>query len=63
MTLYPFDANDGDQEIWYDMAALAEVTLDGQSNAVGLRLIAEVSSAAIDSTDMDLTEASSYMAF
>ncbi len=38
-----FDGDDGTQRIWYDMDSLADVTLDGASNAVGLRLINEVS--------------------
>ncbi len=60
MTLFPFDTDDGAQRIWYDMDSLELVTLDGQSNAVGLRLIGEVSRAAIDSTDMNVTEAPTY---
>jgi len=60
MTLDPFDKSDGTQEIWYDMNSLAYVTLDGQSNNVGLRLIGEVSRTALDITDMDVTETSTY---
>lgn len=60
MTLNPFNADDGTQEIWYNMNSLALITLDGQSNAAGMRLINEVARQNVDNTDMTITENTSY---
>lgn len=59
MNFHPFD-QDASETIWYDMYSLNFVDLDDQANAEGIRLIAEVSRQALDNTDFDITEDSTY---
>lgn len=62
MTFTPFDPDDGNQKIWYDIYSLNYVTLDGsEDNGVGLRLIGEVARAELHyNTDFDVTETSNW---
>ena len=60
LTLYLWNSNDGTRSIWYDLDSLALVTLDGQSNSVGMRLTGEVGRQAVDNTDMTIAEANNY---
>lgn len=56
-----FDADDGTQEIWYDIYSLDYVTLDNvENNGAAFRLIAEVARASLNTSDMTVTETANW---